>query len=155
MPDEAESRYAEVYAAWRRDPEAWWAERAGGIDWDRKWDRVFDPGLGPFGQWFAGGRLNTCFNCLDRHVAQGRAGQTALIWDSPMTGRIERFTYRELRDRTAQVAGALARLGVRQGERVVIYMPMVPEAAIAMLAAARRISPTHASSCSARCCVQR
>jgi len=137
MPDEAESRYAEVYAAWRRDPEAWWAERAGGIDWDRKWDRVFDPGLGPFGQWFAGGRLNTCFNCLDRHVAQGRAGQTALIWDSPMTGRIERFTYRELRDRTAQVAGALARLGVRQGERVVIYMPMVPEAAIAMLAAAR------------------
>jgi propionyl-CoA synthetase len=137
MAQQVESRYAQEYAAWQRDPAAWWAERAAAIDWDQRWDRVFDSSLGPFGQWFAGGRLNTCFNCLDRHVARGRAGQTALIWDSPMTGRIERFSYRELRDRTARVAGALAGLGVRRGDRVVIYMPMVPEAAIAMLASAR------------------
>ena len=137
MDQQAGSRYAEVYAAWQRDPEAWWAERAQGIDWERRWDRVFDPALGNFGQWFAGARLNTCHNCLDRHVHNGRAEQTALIWDSPMTGRIEHFTYRQLRDRTARVAGALAVLGVRQGDRVVIYMPMVPEAAITMLACAR------------------
>ncbi len=137
MQHEATSRYAEEYAAWRRDPEAWWAERAEGIDWKRRWDRVFDPALGAFGQWFAGARLNTCYNCLDRHVAAGRAEQTALIWDSPMAGRIERFTYREMRDRTACLAGALAKLGVRAGDRVVIYMPMVPEAAISMLACAR------------------
>jgi propionyl-CoA synthetase len=110
---------------------------AEGIDWDRRWDRVFDPSLGTFGQWFAGARLNTCHNALDRHVANGRADQLALIWDSAMTGRIERFTYRALLDRTARVAGALRALGVQQSDRVVIYMPMVPEAAIAMLACAR------------------
>ena len=137
MDQPATSRYAAEYAAWRRDPKTWWAERAEAIDWERRWDRVFDPALGTFGQWFAGARLNTCHNCLDRHVARGRGEQTALIWDSAMTGRIERLTYRELRDRTARVAGALAALGVRPGDRVVIYMPMVPEAAIAMLASAR------------------
>jgi propionyl-CoA synthetase len=133
---QAASRYADEYASWRRAPEAWWAARAEAIDWERRWDRVFDPALGTFGQWFAGARLNTCHNCLDRHVT-ARGEQTALIWDSPMTGRIERFSYRTLRDRTARVAGALAALGVRTGDRVVVYMPMVPEAAIAMLACAR------------------
>ena len=91
----------------------------------------------PFYRWFAGARLNTCWNALDRHVAAGRGERVALIWDSPVTGAIERFTYREMRDRTARVAGMLAGLGVRQGDRVLIYMPMVPEAAIAMLACAR------------------
>ena len=129
--------YAQAYDAWQRDPHGWWAELAEGITWDRRWDTVFDAGLGPFGSWFPGGRLNTCFNCLDRHVAAGRGAQTALIWDSAMTNRIERFTYAQLRDRTANVAGALAKLGVAHGDRVVIYMPMVPEAAIAMLACAR------------------
>jgi propionyl-CoA synthetase len=137
MDQQAGSRYGDEYAAWKRDPEAWWAERAEGIDWERRWNRVLDPSLGTFGQWFAGARLNTSHNCLDRHVANRRAEQTALIWDSPMTGQVEQFSYRQLRDRTARVAGALAALGVRQGDRVVIYMPMVPEAAITMLACAR------------------
>ncbi len=129
--------YQSVYSSWQRDPSAWWAEAAEGISWDRPWDRVFDPDHGPYGQWFAGGRLNTCFNCLDRHVAAGRGDQAALIWDSPMTGRVERLSYAEMLDRTARLAGALAGLGVRRGDRVVVYMPMVPEAAIAMLACAR------------------
>ncbi len=129
--------YAAAYAAWQADPQGWWAEAAAGIAWDRRWDRMFDPALGTFGQWFAGARLNVCANALDRHVEAGRGEQTALIWDSPMAGRIERFSYRTLRDRTARVAGALAARGVRARDRVVIYMPMVPEAVIAMLACAR------------------
>jgi len=129
--------YADTIADWQRDPEAFWAEAAKGIDWVRPSDRVFDPALGAFGQWFAGGELNTSYNALDRHVEAGRGDQDALIWDSPMAGRIERFTYATLRDRTARVAGALAALGVQRGDRVVIYMPMIPEAAIAMLACAR------------------
>ena len=138
MPDTIPpSRYADTIAAWRRDPEAFWAEAASGIDWVRPPERIFDPTMGPYGQWFPGAELNTCYNALDRHVQAGRGEQNALIWDSPMTGRIERFTYSELRDRTARVAGALAALGVQRGDRVVIYMPMIPEAAITMLACAR------------------
>ncbi len=129
--------YAATYANWLRDPEAYWAEAAEGIAWDRRWDHVFDPARGTFGQYFAGGRLNTCFNALDRHVDAGRGEQVALIWDSPLSGTVERFTYRALRHRTARVAGALARLGVRRGERVVIYMPMIPAAVVSMLACAR------------------
>ena len=131
------SHYATAYAAWRADPEAWWAEAAEALDWTRRPSRVFDPASGAFGRWFAGGELNVCHNCLDRHVDEGRGGRTALIWDSPMTGHIRATTYAELRDRTARVAGALAALGVARGDRVVIYMPMVPEAVIAMLACAR------------------
>ncbi len=131
------STYDSVMSAWRHDPHGWWAEAAAGIDWIRPWDRVFDPALGPYGQWFAGGMLNTCVNALDRHVQSGAGERIALIWDSPMTGRIERFTYARLLQRTAKLAGALAALGVERGDRVVIYMPMVPEAAITMLACAR------------------
>jgi propionyl-CoA synthetase len=133
----AQTGYAAEYARWQADPEGWWAAAAAALAWDRPFERAFDPALGAFGQWFAGGRLNVCFNALDRHVEAGRGEQPALIWDSPMAGRVERFTYRQLRDRTARVAGALARLGVVPGDRVVIYMPMVPEAAVAMLACAR------------------
>ncbi len=129
--------YDEAYADWKRDPQGWWARVAEGITWTRRWDRVFDPSLGAYGQWFAGAMLNTCHNCVDRHVEAGRADQPALIWDSAMTGKIVTYTYAELRDRTAKLAGALADLGVTLGDRVVIYMPMVPEAAIAMLACAR------------------
>ncbi len=129
--------YEAAYAAWRRDPEGWWEEAAEALKWDRRWDRTFDPALGAFGQWFAGGRLNVCANALDRHVDAGRGGQAALIWDSPATGQRARFTYAELRDHVARLAGALATLGVGQGDRVVIYMPMVPEAVMAMLACAR------------------
>jgi len=130
-------RYAEAYRSWRQDPDSWWASAAEGIDWDRKWDRVFDAASGPYGRWFPGARLNTSFNCLDRHVAAGRGEQPALIWDSAMEGRVETFTYARMLARTAKVAGALAGLGVRAGDRVVLYMPMIPEAAIAMLACAR------------------
>jgi propionyl-CoA synthetase len=129
--------YDATYAAWRRDPEGWWARIAEGIAWDRRWDRVFDPNSGPYGRWFPGARLNTAYNCLDRHVAAGRGEQPALIWDSAMEGRVEIFTFRALTDRVACFAGALAARGVGRGDRVVIYMPMVPEAVVAMLACAR------------------
>jgi len=129
--------YDDAYGAWLRDPQAWWAEAAQGISWTRPWTRVFDPSLGAYGQWFAGGELNTCFNALDRHVAAGRGEQPALIWDSAMTNRIVTLSYRQMCHRTAKMAGALAAKGVRRGDRVIIYMPMVPEAAIAMLACAR------------------
>ncbi len=129
--------YAAAYAAWQRDPEGYWAQAAAGIDWDRPFDRVFDPEQGPYGRWFPGGMLNTAHNCLDRHVAAGNGDRVALIWDSAMVGEVRHFTYAALRDRVAKVAGALAARGVAKGDRVVIYMPMVPEAVIAMLACAR------------------
>jgi propionyl-CoA synthetase len=129
--------YAEAYGNWLHDPATFWAAEAQGITWNKTWDSIFDPSLGAFGQWFAGAELNTCYNCLDRHVETGRGNQTALIYDSPMTGTVKSFTYSELLSETAKLAGALAGLGVGRGDRVVIYMPMVPEAAIAMLATAR------------------
>ena len=129
--------YDEAYGAWLRDPQAYWAAEAFGITWTKKWDKVFDPTLGAFGQWFAGGELNTCYNALDRHVENGRGEQTALIWDSPITGQLKTFTYSELLAKTEKLAGALSALGVVRGDRVVIYMPMVPEAAMSMLACAR------------------
>jgi propionyl-CoA synthetase len=129
--------YAETYRRALERPEAFWAEAAEAIDWEKRWDRVLDDSRPPFYRWFAGARLNTCWNAVDRHVAAGRGERVALIWDSPVTGQIARFTYRELRDRVARFAGVLAGLGVKTGDRVLIYMPMVPEAAIAMLACAR------------------
>ena len=129
--------YDATYAAWRRDPEAYWAAAAQGIAWDAAPARIFDPSLGVYGRWFAGGRLNTCFNAVDRHVAVGRGAQPAIIWDSPMTGRVETITYDDLLGRVSRLAGALAARGVTKGDRVIVYMPMVPEAAIAMLACAR------------------
>ena len=101
--------YAETYRRSLEQPEEFWAEAAEAIDWERRWDRVLDDSRPPFYRWFAGARLNTCWNALDRHVAAGRGERVALIWDSPVTGAIERFTYREMRDRTARVAGMLAR----------------------------------------------
>jgi propionyl-CoA synthetase len=129
--------YEAAYAAWRNDPAAWWMERARGLAWDTPPTRAFDATLGAYGRWFPDGVLNTCFNALDRHVAAGRGAQPALIWDSPMTGRKESFSFAALTDRTARVAGALASLGVGKGDRVIVYMPMVAEAVIAMLACAR------------------
>ncbi len=129
--------YAAAYGQWAAGPEAWWAGQTTAIEWVTPPGCVFDPDLGAFGQWFPGARLNMAHNCLDRHVAAGRGGQVALIWDSPMASAQQRLTYAELTDRTARVAGALAALGVTRGDRVIIYMPMVPEAVIAMLACAR------------------
>src|ERR1700720_797309 len=129
--------YAEVYRRSLAEPEAFWAEAAEAIDWERRWDRVLDDSRPPFYRWFAGARLNTCWNAVDRHVAAGPGEGVALVWDSPVTGQIQRFTYRELRDQVARFAGVLSGLGVKIGDRVLIYMPMVPEAAVAMLACAR------------------
>jgi propionyl-CoA synthetase len=133
----AKGRYDLLHRRSREDREGFWGEAAEGIDWVRRWDKVLDAANPPFYRWFAGGVLNTCYNCLDRHVERGRGDRTALIYDSAMTGRTERFTYAELRDRVARFAGALRANGVAKGDRVVIYMPMVPEAAVAMLACAR------------------
>src|SRR5579872_6673734 len=132
------SRYAAVHRRSLVDREGFWAEAAQAIDWDKRWDTVLDASRPPFYRWFQGGRLNTCFNALDRHVDGGRAQQTALIYDSPVTGTVRKFSYRELRDQVALLAGALRMHGVKKGDRVLVYMPMVPEAAMAMLACARR-----------------
>jgi propionyl-CoA synthetase len=129
--------YDRLYRRSLDDPNAFWAEASGAIDWIREPDRILDDTHAPFYRWFSGGELNTSANALDRHVDGGRAGQVALIYDSPVTGRVERFTYRELRDLVATFAGALRGLGVGKGDTVVIYMPMVPEAIVAMLACAR------------------
>jgi propionyl-CoA synthetase len=130
-------RFDEVYRHSLDDPEGFWAEAAGAIDWDEPWERVLDDLRAPFYRWFAGGRLNSCHNALDRHVDWGRAEQPALIYDSPVTATTATFTYRALRDVVARFAGALVAEGVGRGDRVIVYMPMVPEAVIAMLACAR------------------
>ena len=131
------SAYDEIYRRSLADPRAFWAEAAEGIDWHKRWQRVLDDRRPPIYRWFAGGELNTCHNALDRHVENGRADQRALIYDSPVTGTVRDYTFRQLRDDVALFAGALAARGVGRGDRVVIYMPMVPEAVIAMLACAR------------------
>ncbi len=131
------SVYRAIWERSLRDPAGFWGEAAEALHWDRRWDRVLDSSRPPFYRWFEGGLLNTCFNCVDRHVAAGRATQTAIIHDSPVTGTIRTLTYAELQDQVARFAGALVRLGARKGERVIIYMPMVPEAVVAMLACAR------------------
>ncbi len=131
------SRYHEIYAAWKQDPEAFWGEAAREIDWIKPCDRVFDPAAGEYGRWFAGAECNTAYNCLDRHVLRGRGDQKALIYDSPVTKTIKSYTYAELTHEVATFGGVLEDLGVKPGDRVIIYMPMVPEAAIAMLACAR------------------
>jgi len=129
--------YAETYRRSLGQPEELWAEAAEAIDWEGRWNQVLDRSRPPFYRWFPGAKLNTCWNAVDRHVAAGRGDRIALIWDSPVTGQIRQFTYCELRDEVARLAGLLTGLGVLKGDRVLIYMPMVPEAAFAMLACAR------------------
>ena len=131
------SAYHDVYRDWRDDPESFWREQAADIDWVRAPARTLDESRAPLYAWFPGGVLNTCHNALDRHVEAGRGEQPALIYDSPVTGAGGRWTYRELRDEVARCAGALRGLGVEKGDRVIIYMPMIPEAVVAMLACAR------------------
>ena len=129
--------YDEVYARSINDPEAFWSEAAEDVHWFRKPDRVLDRSRAPFYKWFVGGVTNSCYNALDLHIANGRGEQAALIYDSPLANTIQTFTYRELRDQVARFAGALVAQGVEKGDRVIIYMPMVPEAVVAMLACAR------------------
>jgi len=130
------SRYREVYEAWQRDPEAFWAAAAGGIDWYTPWTQVFDAGSGVYGRWFPGATCNVCHNAVDRHL-ETRPGQAALIYDSPVTGSRGEWSYAELLDEVQAMAAVLADHGVTKGDRVVLYMPMVPEAVFAMLACAR------------------
>ena len=130
-------RYADEFRRSLEDPEGYWRDAAVAIDWITPPTRILDDSAPPMYRWFPDGELNTCYNALDRHVERGRADQVALIYDSPVTDQVVRYTYRELRDQVAKVAGALRDLGVEQGDRVVVYMPMVPEAVMAMLACAR------------------
>ena len=130
-------RFDEVYARSLEDPHGFWAEAAEDIHWYRRWDSVLDDTNPPFYRWFVGGETNTCYNAVDRHVQAGRGDQLAIVYDSPITGKQRGLTYGELQDRVARCAGALRGYGVEKGDRVIIYMPMVPQAAVAMLACAR------------------
>ena len=130
--------YQAAYSRSIEDPEGFWGDAAKEIDWDTPWDKVLDDSNPPFYRWFKGGKLNTCYNCLDRHVEAGHGDRAALIYDSPVTGGTKKtYTYAELTEAVAKLAGALKAEGVGKGDRVVIYMPMIPEAAMAMLACAR------------------
>ena len=131
------SSYDELYRGSIDDPAAFWSNAAEAVSWTRKPQVVLDDSQAPLFRWFPDGELNTCFNALDRHVELGRAEQAALIYDSPVSGSARTYTYRELLDETARFAGVLSELGVTKGDRVVVYMPMIPEAVIAMLACAR------------------
>ncbi len=131
------SSYSDVYDAWKQDPQAFWAKAAEDIDWFRPPQRVFDPDRGVYGHWFSGGETNTCFNCLDRQVAAGRADQTALIYDSPVTDTVEHWTYGAMLEEVVALAAVYRDLGLGKGDRIIIYMPMIPQTAFAMLAAAR------------------
>ncbi|MCH7942377.1 MAG: propionyl-CoA synthetase [Proteobacteria bacterium] len=131
------SAYDETYARSLNDPEGFWGEAAEAIHWYKRWDKVLDDSNPPFYRWFTGATTNACYNALDRHVEGGRADQAALIYDSPVTDTVKTFSYRELRDAAARFAGVLVANGVTKGDRVLIYMPMVPETVIAMLGCAR------------------
>ena len=129
--------YRQAYQRSMTDPDGFWREAAALIDWYTEPETIMDTSALPFSRWFAGGELNTCHNCVDRHVDAGRGDQVALIHDSPVTDSRRRYTYSELRDLVARFAGVLRSVGVGKGDRVIVYMPMVPEAVIAMLACAR------------------
>ncbi|RBI75674.1 propionyl-CoA synthetase [Roseovarius sp. TE539] len=129
--------YQEVYESWQRDPEAFWMEAAENIDWDEKPSKALFDDNAPLYEWFRDGKVNTCWNAVDRHVEAGHGARAAIIHDSPVTGTKHKISYAQLRSRVARLAGALRAKGVQKGDRVIIYMPMVPEALEAMLACAR------------------
>ncbi len=129
--------YEQAYSRSIAEPQEFWAELAEDCHWFKRWDRVLDDSNKPFYRWFVGGEINTCYNALDLHVQKGRGEQTALIYDSPVTETIKYFSYAELLELVSKFAGVLAAKGVLKGDRVIIYMPMIPEAAVAMLACAR------------------
>lgn len=137
LVDRTGARFEEVYRQSLADPEGFWSEAAGAIDWYKTWDVVLDRSRPPFYRWFSGALVNTCYNAVDRHVEQGRGDQLAVIWDSPVSGQSRTLTYRDLLTETARFAGALQLLGVERGDRVVIYMPNMPETLIGILACAR------------------
>ena len=129
--------YAEAYEKSINDPDGFWGPLAEDCFWYKKWDKVLDDSNKPFYRWFTGGQTNTCYNAVDLHVEEGRGDQTAIIYDSPVTDTIKKYTYNDLKEQVSLFAGALAAKGVTKGDRVIIYMPMIPEAVFAMLACAR------------------
>jgi propionyl-CoA synthetase len=131
------TKYDEIYPQSINDPNTFWGKAAEDVHWYKKWDKVLDDSNKPFYRWFTGGEINTCYNALDFHIDRGRGDKIAIIYDSPVTNTIKKYTYTELRDEVAKFAGVLQDQGVVKGDRVIIYMPMIPEAAIAMLACAR------------------
>ena len=135
--DARPSRYHEVYARWQRDPQGFWGEAAAEIDWIETPRTIFNSKAGIYGRWFPDGVCNTCFNAVDRHVDAGRGEQAAIIYDSPLAGEKRTITYHRLLTETQVLASVLRDVGVTKGDRVILYMPMVPEAIIAMLACAR------------------
>ena len=131
------SRYHETYAAWRKDPEGFWADAAKTIDWMTPPQKTFDAAQGVYGRWFPGGTVNTCFNCVDRHVAAGRGAQAALIYDSPVANAKRTVSYAQLQAEVEALGAAMQQKGIGKGDVVIVYMPMIPEAVVAMLACAR------------------
>ena len=131
------SKYQQIYQAWKNDPEAFWGAAAEQLEWIKPADKIFDSEAGEYGRWFVGAKCNTCFNCVDRHVANGRAEQPALIYDSAVTDSQKTLTFAELLDEVQVLGAVLQNQGVGKGDRVIIYMPMIPEAVFAMLACAR------------------
>lgn len=129
--------YQDTYASWEADPQGFWARAAEDIHWYTPPEAVFDKSMGAYGRWFVGGKTNTCYNCIDRHIAAGRGAETAVIYDSPMTGQTARYSYDAVLTEVSALAGVLRNHGVTKGDRVIIYMPMIPEAVFAMLACAR------------------
>ena len=129
--------YTEIYQLALDKPEEFWAAAADDLVWQKRWDKTLDETNSPFNNWFSGGKINTCYNALDRHVDEGNSSRLALIYDSPVTNVKQKITYLELRDRVASFSGVLRKYGVEYGDRVLIYMPMIPETVIAMLACAR------------------
>jgi len=129
MNQTATSRYPQVYARWKADPIGFWREAADSIDWFQRPRTVFDPKAGVYGRWYPDGMCNTCHNALDRHVAAGHGERIALIHDSPLTGSVRKLSYAELLEETRVLAAVLLDLGVEAGDRVLIYMPMIPETA--------------------------
>ena len=129
--------YEEAYASWRADPVGFWAEAAKDVDWFSPAEKTFDPEMGVYGRWFAGATCNTCWNAVDRHVEGGDGARKALIYDSPVTGTASTYSFAEMQTEIGALAAVMRAHGVAKGARVVIYMPMVPQAIFAMLASAR------------------
>ncbi|MCY4312714.1 MAG: AMP-binding protein, partial [Gammaproteobacteria bacterium] len=130
-------KFDKIYERACKDPEGFWAEAAENVHWYKKWDRVLDDSDAPFYRWFTGGQTNVCYNAVDIHVANGRGNQTAIIHESPITHSRQTLSYQELQQGVSRFAGVLKANGIEQGDRVIIYMPMIPEAVISMLACAR------------------
>ncbi|MCK4534454.1 MAG: AMP-binding protein, partial [Syntrophobacterales bacterium] len=129
--------YSKIYERSISNPELFWGEAAEDVQWEKRWDKVLDDSNKPFYRWFVGGKLNTCYNALDYHVQNGRGNQTAIIYDSPVTDTVRKITYSELLETVSMFAGVLKDLGVSKGDTVIIYMPMIPETVVSILACAR------------------